>query len=292
LAQQIVDFQDSSPNLDGIKVEWDFAVGNHYINIYQLEIGSMEGLGETELPPYLFAIHGSAPELKTSTERGPGLYYHHSTILRDNAQIIETPFGNSLVLLDSEAKDYAKFNDYAMGFSKRRRELGASLIFADYDWTVISNVNHQGLVGVNSMLLGTHDRVKDKTLLPVGLREDLPFYLLKGNKNLELDIIDSLGFHERAESLGVLSRLRNANLCPHGGGYSFPRLAGIISVEELRDRRRVYTAELNYGRGNELFIFPKDLEFSYRGREVILRTLELGMGEIIARLSPDFVLKM
>jgi hypothetical protein len=292
LAQRILDLSDSPPELDGIEITWDFAQGNHYINLYQLGVASTEGLEDSELPPYVFVMHGSAPELRGVTQRGPGLYYHHSTILKDNCQIFETPFGKSYVLLDSEAREFIHFNDYAMDFSKKRRELGASLILEDIEWKILSNVNHQGLVRSNDMLLGTHDTALDQTLLPVGLRADLPYYLLRGKQNFEQDIIDSLGFYERAESLGVLSRLENANLCPHGGGYSFPRLEGIPQVEELAKGKRIYIAEMSSGRGKEVFSFPMDLESSYRGREVLVRTIELGMGEIAARLTPKFVIKM
>jgi hypothetical protein len=292
LAQRIVSLHESPPEMDNIEIKWDFATGNHYINLYKTEVTSTESLEETELPPYIFVMHGSAPELRKATHKGPGLYYHHSKGLRDDCQIIETPFGKSFVLLDSAAKDYMRFNDYAMEFSKKRRHLGASLIFADQDWKTVSNVNHQGLVGINEMLLGSHDTRIDKTLLPVGLRADLPFYLLRGKENFELDIIESLGFYERAESLEVISRLESANLCPHGGGYTFPRLAAITEVKEIQNGKRIFIARMSSGRGREVFSFPKDLEYSYRGREVILRTLELGMGEIVARLTPKFVLKM
>lgn len=292
LAKKILDLRDSPPELDEIQIKWDFAKGNHYINLYKLGVASMEGLEDSNLPPYIFVMHGSAPELRPATKKGPGLYYYRSSVLQDQYQVFNTPFGKSYVLLDSDAKDYMKFSAYALKFSEKRRELGASLIFGDFQWKTLSNVIHQGLVGINDILLGSHDTKLDKVLLPVGLRADLPFYLLRGKENFELDIIESLGFYERAESLGVLSRLKNANLCPHGGGYTFPRLTGITSVNEVNNGIRIFEARMSSGLGSEVFSHPTDLEFSYRGRDVILRTLELGMGEIVAKLTPKYVLKI
>ena len=36
----------------------------------------------------------------------------------------------------------------------------------------------------------------------------------------------------------------------------------------------------------------KEVEFTYRGKEVMIRTLELGLGEPIAKLIPNYVLKV
>ena len=37
---------------------------------------------------------------------------------------------------------------------------------------------------------------------------------------------------------------------------------------------------------------PSQIEYEYRGREVVLKTLQLDLGEIIARLNPIFSLKL
>ncbi|MDD3420853.1 MAG: hypothetical protein PHS47_00935 [Methanocellales archaeon] len=44
--------------------------------------------------------------------------------------------------------------------------------------------------------------------------------------------------------------------------------------------------------GHKIFNNPQDIEFIYRGREVVIKTLELGPGEPAARLIPEYVLKV
>jgi hypothetical protein len=49
------------------------------------------------------------------------------------------------------------------------------------------------------------------------------------------------------------------------------------------------------GTGHEsdmVFTTPRELQFSYRGRQVLARTLELKLGTIAANLMPRIVLKV
>ena len=77
----------------------------------------------THLPPYMFFIHGSCPELRDSNDRGPGLYWDRSGVLKDMAEEIQTPFGAVHYLLDSNAKKFLQYCEYADDFSKKKRKI-------------------------------------------------------------------------------------------------------------------------------------------------------------------------
>ncbi|MDI6639691.1 MAG: hypothetical protein QMD78_02590, partial [Methanocellales archaeon] len=219
-----------------------------------------------------------------------GLYVHKSEILREMAETMETPFGKANVILENDAKEYLQFFHFADNFSKKKRMLAAKMLFGDFE--EISNPLHQGLLNYNKMILGTHD-IKDKygLLFPMALRADLPAYLVRGKKNLSDEMIEILGFSKRAETLGVYSSLKNANILPHGGGYTFRDLLTVTNVMEV-EGERYFEVEMHNAIGQKIFSNPKDIEFVYRGREVLMRMLELGLGELEARLIPEYVLKV
>ena len=107
----------------------------------------------------------------------------------------------------------------------------ANGLFGDYQ--LISNETHQALLNYNEILLGAHNINGKSELYPSTLRADLPAYLLKGRKNLRPESIENLGFGKRAKKLGVYQRLRQANVMPHVGGYTFPQLLSIERVYEM-----------------------------------------------------------
>ncbi|MHA2425456.1 MAG: hypothetical protein ACXAEF_11760 [Candidatus Thorarchaeota archaeon] len=41
-----------------------------------------------------------------------------------------------------------------------------------------------------------------------------------------------------------------------------------------------------------VFTTPRELQFTYRGRQVLAKTLELGLGHVVANLMPRIVLKV
>jgi len=45
-------------------------------------------------------------------------------------------------------------------------------------------------------------------------------------------------------------------------------------------------------RGKKIISEVRELPFEYRGRKVVLRSLELGLINIIAKLIPQYVLKI
>jgi hypothetical protein len=129
-----------------------------------------------------------------------------------------------------------------------------------------------------------------KTLYPMTLRGDIPAYLLLGKSNFGEEILENYGFEKRAKALGVYDRLRQANILPHGGGYDFPHMIEVKKVVEI-DGGRYFEIDLASDYGYQLISNARDIPFDYRGKAVILRTLELGLGELAAKLVPLYVLK-
>ena len=273
-------------SIDGIPIDWDLYKGNHFIDLFKVVRRSMDIF----VPEYAFIIHGSVSELRGETEKGIGLYYDKSDALRDQAEVIETEIGKLHVLVDSAAAEYFDFYQYAESFAKKKREKVAETIFGNYH--MIGNITHQGLLNYNELLLGCQS-VKDPsaTVFPIALRADLPAFLMKGYENIDEEIIEALGFTKRAEKLGVMDRLTNANLIPHGGGYTFKDFINVLDVIEIKNQR-YFILDMQTDVGNKICSDVRDMEFDYRGKNVVLRTVELGFGEILARLIPHYVLKI
>jgi hypothetical protein len=143
---------------------------------------------------------------------------------------------------------------------------------------------------MNEILLGSHD-VSEAELFPVTLKADRPAFILKPNKNLSDRAIDYLKFRDRAEDIGVLERLKNANILPHGGGYTFPFLSKVDDVMEIDDTR-YFVIKLIKSKSRKVIADLREIQYRYRDEKVVERTLELGLGEVVARLEPQFVFKI
>ena len=91
--------------------------------------------------------------------------------------------------------------------------------------------------------------------------------------------------------LGLADRLRSANIIPHGGGYTFPHLREVLSVIEL-GQERYFELSLGVDDSRQIVSDVRDLPYAYRGLEVVERVVELGLGELVARLAPIYVLKI
>ncbi len=271
--------------IDDIEVMWDFYKSNHFIDLFEVRSIAKTDI---DLPPYAFIIHGSAGEFKGDNKSGFGLYFDSSKQLNEMAEHIQTPFGDFHVLTGSNAAKYFEKYQYIENFSKRKRKLAAELLFGKF--MEISNENHQGLINMNEIVLGCH-HLKKASLFPLALRGDLPAYLVRGKPNLSSEIIELLGFEKRAKRLGVYDRLLNANIFPHGGGYVFPDILSVNKVIEI-DAQRYFEVEMQNDRGRKIIAEVSELPFEYRGRTVVLRALEIGLIEIIAKFIPQYVFKI
>lgn len=294
LIQRVHEMNDSSGEieLESVPLQWNFGSGNHFINVFEV-FPNPAVSGSSDLPQFTFIFHSSPSELKgDDNPKDFGLYYHESEALQHFTDTLETPFGDIHFLVDNNAKNYYDFFKWADSFGAKRRLLAAKMIFGE-DFKVISNTTHQGMVNQNEVALGAHVFTDSQDILyPLTLRSDLPCYLLKGIPNFSEDLLSSLNFMDRMYEFGLEDRLINANILPHGGGYTFPHIVAIPEIFETVEKRRYFSVDLGTGIGTLMFESPRELQFAYRGRNVLIHTVELGLGEIVARMVPRFALKI
>jgi hypothetical protein len=279
-----ISVKSSDIKVNGIKVVWDFGMGNHFIDVFKVR----DIMGMENFLPYIFIIHGAGDELRDNNPKGYGLYYYRSKRLENMAEKVDTPFGKIRFLTGKEASDYYEQYKFVDDFSKSRRIEFAKRLFGDFK--IISNETHQGLADINTMLLGCH-LIKDNKILPITLRGDLPAYLVYGKPSFTKEQIENLGFEKRAKKLDLTKRLRNANVVPHGGGYHFPDILSVLKVIE-NNGQRYFLMDLINDRGKKVIKDLREIPYDYRGRMVVLRTLELDLAKIIAKLIPLYVLKI
>ncbi|MFX0211897.1 MAG: hypothetical protein ACFFDT_38330, partial [Candidatus Hodarchaeota archaeon] len=224
-----------------------------------------------------------------------GLYHYKSKRLQEMAETLQTPFGDIHYLTGNDAIQYFDFCNYSGSFSQKRRLIAANHLFGD-NLKVITNTNHQGLLTMNEILLGSQN-TRDKSsngLFPLAVRADLPAYLMYGKRNFNEDAIEYLGFSKRADRYGVKHRLLNADIIPHGGGYMFPQLLEVVNVYRTKNGTRYFACDMASGPVDtqQIMDTPKEIQFVYRGRQVVSRTQELGLGTVVAKLIPKMVLKV
>lgn len=289
IIKKIDEIKESELYYNDILLNWDYDVSNHFINCFETK-----NLSDIELPPYMFFIHGSAPEYRNE-KYGMGLYIDKSKFLKELAIEESTKFGKQYILIDNDASEYVEFNKKAIEFSKNKRKIIANNIFGN-NYKVICDQTHQFLKDYNNMYLGcnctnTDCIFVDSDIFPTALRADVSAYLFKGKDNLKETIMKNLNFLERAENLGVKNILESANILPHGGGYSFPDIKEINKVLEYKDQR-YFVCELNTKERVKIIRNVREIQYEYRGRDIVLKTLQLDLGDIIARLNPIFSLKL
>ena len=282
LLERIEKFRGSVNIIDKVEIKWNFSKGNHFIDIF-----SVKPRRNVKLAPYIFIIHGSANELQETSPWKWGLYWDRSSSLQEAAVTFKSPFGVFHFVEGKKARRFFDLYQFAGNFSQKKRELVARKLFGEYQ--LICNENHQGLLNYNEILLGCHHISDFNKLYPLTLRPDLPAYLLKGKPNLSPEIIEVLGFEKRAKNLKVYDRLKKANIIPHGGGYNFSHLLNVEEVYEVQEKR-YFKIDVANDRGKQIICDIKDMPYQYRGKEVLLKTMELNMAEIVAKLIPLYVI--
>ncbi|MFW9896764.1 MAG: hypothetical protein ACFFD7_13245 [Candidatus Thorarchaeota archaeon] len=291
LIKKIDDVKSTELYHDDIQINWDYGISNHFINCFETK-----NLSDLDFPPYMFLIHGSAPEFRDDNEYGAGLYIDKSKLLKEQATEIDTKLGKQYILLDSDAKDYLEFNERALKFSNSKREIIASKLF-DYGFRLICNQPHQFLKDYNNMYLGsnctdTSCEIITSEIFPTTLRADISAYLFKGKKNFTPTILKNEGFLSRAENFELVDILTNACILPHGGGYELTDIEDVLDILEYKHQRYFVTSLKTNTNRLKIVRNVGELQFEYRGRDIVLKTLQLNLGEIVARLNPLFSLKL
>jgi hypothetical protein len=286
LVHRLDTLRGKKSEIDGIEIQWDFHLSNHFIDLFWVK-----PLSDIKFPEYAFIMHSSARELKGDRNTEFGLYYDNSQLLLDMAERVDTPFGSLYILTGPHAEEYYEFYRYAEDYSKKKRVLAAEVLFEDFQ--LISNETHQGLVNMNEVILGCHllDNNKPDIFFPFVLKADIPSYLVKGKPNLGKNEIEALGFTQRSKKLGVYDRLKHANIIPHGAGYAFPDLLDVCRVIEF-DENRYFEVDQVTDRGKNVLSDVREIPYTYRGRQVVLKSLELNLCELIAKLVPRYVIKI
>ncbi|MBW2968001.1 hypothetical protein KY362_05950 [Candidatus Woesearchaeota archaeon] len=283
--RRVFALEQKSTFISDMKVQWDFYKGNHFIDIFKVEPNEEK----LKLPRYAVIIHAGCPELKGQTERGMGLYWNMSKQIMEMCKTVKTPFGPSYTLDGHDAHEYYKFYQFAEYFAKKRREIAFRNLFDN--GKIIVNKTHQGMVNLNESMLGCQVFDSSKELVPISIRADLPSYLVRGKHSFTQHQMDMLGFTQRAEEFGVKSRLSKANVLPHGGGYAFPDSLAVDKIWEMNNKR-YFEIDMLDGVGKKIISNMKELQFTYRGREVLQRVLDLDMCEVAAVLHPIYTLKI
>jgi hypothetical protein len=270
--------------IDGIQIQWDFGKGNHFIDLFEVDKHI-----EVDLPPYIFIIHMAGGELRGETQYGPGLYWDYSQTLQSRMEICDTPFGQIRFLTGQYSRDYYEFYRFVEKFTQKRREFAANKLFDDY--CLINNDAHQGMTHLNEIILGCYRFTDTQKLYPIGLRPDINAYLLRGLPNFNREKMKTLGFEERSIQQNRYDFLSSINILPHGGGYAFPDISKVNSVNSINGQR-YFEVEMSSGKGRKIFSDIRNMPYEYRGIVVLERTLELEMAEVVASLKPLYVLKV
>ncbi|MBI2895970.1 MAG: hypothetical protein HYY06_20600 [Deltaproteobacteria bacterium] len=276
--------------LDGTPLDYDLHESNHFVDVLTVR----ESVRGTLPSSTLFVMHSSGHEHRGPGPRGPGLYYDESDELRRAARVPQTPWGTLTVLEGDAAWRWFEFVERVQAFNLARREAFARAIFGPF--TVIANATHQGLLAPNDANIGCYVFEEDETdgtaLYPLTLSPTLPAYLVKPRPNLSESVVESLGWAERARSLGVLHRVTGANLLPHGGGYTYPQFRGVGRVVQIGPDRRAFELEPTSGGEPILVEDVRALPFGYRGLELVDRTVALGLAEPVHTLDVRYVLSL
>lgn len=282
LIKALEELKNDPGEIEGTNIKWDFNKSNHFINLFKVK-------DNQELPPYVFVIHGAGDEFRSDNQNQFGLYIDKSQILKSLAHTLETPFGEINYLSDELAEEYLNFYLAVEEFTKQRRRYVAHQLFGKF--SLISDQNHQGLIGINQMVLGCHKFYDTETIYPLMLRADLPAYLLQGKNNLTSEQINRLGFKERARKLEIYDQLHKINILPHGGGYHFPDILDVGKTWQLSGNI-YYELLTTSGIGKKIVQHVREIPYEYRGQEVLSRTLDLDLAKLYATLIPQFTLKI
>lgn len=278
LRRRVTDLRQNPGYVEEIKLEFDLDRSNHFVNLFTAS-GAL-GNGQYSAPagsPYVLVLHGAAPELRDDNPYGWGLYWDRSAALRRAARHFDTPWGPLDVLVGEAAQIYWRVHRHAARFAAARRVHFAERLFGPVQ--VISNDLHQGLTSPGEMYLGCHPVTEPAALLPFMVQRDEPGYLLHGRDRLGREVLERAGLVEHAEVLGVLERLEETSLLPHGSGYAIAGPGQVLRQEQGAASRVLLR------RSGEETDNPREMVTGYRGEEVLERTLQLGLGEIACRLE-------
>ncbi|MEZ4226328.1 MAG: hypothetical protein R3B13_35615 [Polyangiaceae bacterium] len=270
--------------IDGVEIDFDLGESNHFLDLCDVTES------DTPVPKTLAVIHSSGHEFRKHSPRGPGIYWDESDSLAKLMETRETPWGPLHILRGQDAASWLDAYLWCQDFSLRRREALARALLGPIE--VVCNRTHQGLAAINDAILGCYafdeTDLQSGQLFPLTLGPDLPLYLVQPSPSFSDAALEATGFGERARRLGLEQRLREVNLLPHGGGYSYAQLADARVSHDAEGR----LFELVHRDGHvESVRDVRASAFGYRGDEVRARMIELGLGTPVLTSSIRYILR-
>ena len=91
--------------------------------------------------------------------------------------------------------------------------------------------------------------------------------------------------------MGVLDHLKNFNSLPHGGGYALPHISQVNEILEI-DGERFFVCEQETEDAISILSDVTETQFLYRGKKIINKIQNLGLGNLEVKLHPKFILKI
>ncbi len=291
--------------IDSRKIEWDLGAGNHFIILCT----PRETEEKWNLPwkGPVFILHSSGKENRGETELGPGLYWDQSRKLQKVMVTHSTPWGDLSVLEGIHAQEYHRHCINVHSFQMKRRRLLAEALLGEYE--TLFNGTHQGIHSPGNAVVGCYkfgppelshmiqgpDNPDNPVVFPLTLRPDLPVYLLEPAQNFIPEVLEEMGWNDRLAEIGATRRVQESNLLPHGGGTAYKYLQNpwvlrengqrIFGAEivDTPDRKSIFErlehlTDVVADKRTVTFKHPRNLPFTYRGKEVLDRTLECRMG--------------
>jgi hypothetical protein len=278
ILEKIRKLQSSKPVLNGIDITWDFGHKNHFIALFE-SITSNK---------FVFMIHSSAPEFKRDNCKGFGLYPTESKILKAKIKNLTTSYGNLKYLDGNDADTFYQQYCLSEQFSKDRREYVASELFGDFE--LISNVTHLGLTDMNTCLLGCYEFESENEVYPFLTTPSSNSYLVKGHRNIDLDLLNKFNIAHKANELGYENEIVNANIIPHGLGLDINiGLNSAIVTKNFENGYEIKDRDSNY---SLLFDDINNLEHKYNSNNVLKRAIDLKMCSVIDEMRPIYQFKI
>lgn len=270
--------------------KWDVWKSNHFIDLLRLDGVSpnYSQYNEWLSQGNYVLIHSSQ---QVQTERLS--HWNEKEFIK-----VDTPFGTIGGLTDESLKEYLRFFQKVEVYSKKKRTSIATELFGEHNINCIANPTHQGYYQENNyyvMRLGLYNSInqsgeKNLPLFPLAFNGYSFIYLYEGQTNIKKQHWTN-NQYQRAKNRGHFDFLKQANLLPHGGGYSL--IYPFSTVRSVVLDGVIYFELTDAPMESQMIIQNIEaLEYGYRDPTEILPLVDrLELGKRVARFVPTQVIK-
>ncbi|MHA2243547.1 MAG: hypothetical protein ACXADY_01125 [Candidatus Hodarchaeales archaeon] len=280
---------------DGVPIgsqqgKWDVWKSNHFIDILRLDgVSPNYSQYEEWLSQGSYVLIHSSQQIETKR-------LSHWEV--DKFTTVDTPFGTIEGLSDDSLKEYLQFFQKVEEYSKRKRAAIATELFGEDNVRCLANPTHQGYYTENNynvMRLGLYNSLnktgeKKLPLFPLAFNGYSFIYLYEGQPNIN-ERHWTNDQYSRAKDKRHVDFLKQANILPHGGGYSL--MYPFSKVRSVMFNGVIYFELLDAPMESQMLIQNIDaLEYGYRDPTEILPLVDrLELGKRVARFVPTQVIK-